>query len=173
GVGVQAEDLAQVHGRGPEQFQAVGLGPGHRLLVRVNASRSERLQTHAGHEAAPRVALALNLELLVINVQSPRRILHQPAFALPLAEGVGGARVAVVGLGVAGQFLVEDQADNVVRAAIVESLLQGRVDDVVWWSDDVAEGADAAEVVTKRTEGSDFGHDTWSLENRATLFPAA
>src|SRR5207249_3679388 len=52
----------------------------------------------------------------------------------------------------------EDEADDVVGAAVVEGLLQGRVDHVVGRRDHVAQGADAAQVVAVGAEGPDLGH---------------
>ena len=108
GVGVEAEDRAEVHGGGVEQLQAVGLGAGQRLLVGIDAAGAERLQADAGQEAAARVAAALDLEVLVVDVQRPGGVLHQNVVALPVAQEAGGAGVAVLGLVVARLFLVED-----------------------------------------------------------------
>ena len=77
---------------------------------------------------------------------------------MPFAEEAGGAGVAVLAFVVARLFLVEDEADDVVGAAVVEGLLQRGVDDVVGRRDHVAEGADAAQVVAVGAEGPDLGH---------------
>ena len=108
-VGVEAEDRAEVHAGGVEQFQAVGLGAGHRLLVRIDAAGAERFQADAGQEAAARVAAALDLEVLVVDVQAAGGVLHENVVALPVAQEAGGAGVAVLGLGVGRLFLVEDR----------------------------------------------------------------
>jgi uncharacterized RDD family membrane protein YckC len=158
GVGVKAEDGAEVHGGGVGEAEAVGLGAGQGLLVRVDAALAEGLEAHARHEAAAGVALALDLEVLVVGVQGAGRVLDDDVLALPVAQEGGGAGVAIAGLVVAGLFLVEVEADDVVGAALVEGVLQRRVDDVVGWSDDVAEGADAAQVIAERPESTDLGH---------------
>ena len=93
GVGVQAEDRAEVHAGGVEQLQPVGLGAGHRLLVRVDAARAERLQADAGQEALAGVAPALDLEVLVVDVQRAGRVLHEHAVAAASRAGRAAARV--------------------------------------------------------------------------------
>ena len=79
----------------------------------------------------------------------------------------GGAGVAVVGLlaggqevlrlGVAGLVLAEDDADEVVGAALVVALLHVGRDLVVGLGDDVLH-ADAGGVVAKCAKGIDAGH---------------
>ena len=82
-------------------FRRSAFGAGHRLLVRIDAALAERLQADAGQEALAREALALDLEVLVIDVQAAGRVLGQHAVGLPVAQAAGGAGVAVVRVGVA------------------------------------------------------------------------
>ena len=94
--------------------------------MRIDAALAERLQPDAGHEAAARVAPALDLEILVIDVEGrgPSPATRMPS-SLPVAQaarprGCSGCLASRV----AGFLLVEDQADDVVRALLVERLLQ-------------------------------------------------
>ncbi len=123
-VGKQAEDLAQVHARGVEQLEAVGFRPGQRLFVGIDAALAERLQADASHEALASIAVALDLEILVVDIERTGRVLGQDAVVLPVAQKAGGPRVAVVVVVVGGLFLVEDQPDDVVWAAVVKGLLE-------------------------------------------------
>src|SRR5262249_43014032 len=59
---------------------------------------------------------------------------------------------------------VEDQADDVVRALVVERLLQRGVDHVIGRCDHVAQGADAARVIAKGTECTNVGHENALVE---------
>src|SRR5262249_10675697 len=94
----------------------------------------------------------------MIHVQRAGAVLDQHVVGQPLAQNGGGAGVAVVALAVRGRFLVQDESDDVVRAFVVQSLLQVGVDDVIGRSDHVAERTDAAQVVAVRAEGADVGH---------------
>ncbi len=91
GIGVEAEHRTEVHAGGVEQFQTVGLGSGHRLLVRIDAAGAERLQADAGQKAAARVADSLDLEVLIVGVHAASGILHENVVALPVAQAAGGA----------------------------------------------------------------------------------
>ena len=62
GVGVEAEDGAQVEAGGPEELEPVGLRAGERLLVGIDLGPAERLEPDAGDEALAGVRLALDLE---------------------------------------------------------------------------------------------------------------
>ena len=53
-IGIEAKNLAQVGLRGPGEQQAVLLGAGHGLFVRIDVPFTEARQPAAGHEAAPR-----------------------------------------------------------------------------------------------------------------------
>src|SRR5262249_8229226 len=94
----------------------------------------------------------------MISVEGAGRVLMQHVVTEPIAQKAGRAGIAVVGVVVAGFFLVENEADDVIGAAVVQSLLQGRVDDVVRWSDDVAQGADAAQVIPVSAKRANVGH---------------
>ena len=57
GIGIEAEDLAEVRPARPPQFEPVGLGAAVGLFVRVDVPLAELLQPHAAHEAAAGVRL--------------------------------------------------------------------------------------------------------------------
>ena len=172
GVGVETEDGTEVHVRGVEQAEAVGLGAGQCFLMGVDAAGAERLQADASQEAAAGVAATLDLKILRVDVERLGGIADEHVVGLPVAEEAGGAGVAVDAVVVAGLFLVEDEADDVVGTAVVERLLQGGVDDVVGRGDHVAEGADAAQVVAVGAECVNLGHEASSFPTREGGFTA-
>ncbi len=104
---------------------------------------------------------------LGVAVEGGLGFFAEDGFFAPGGEGLGGAGVDVVGglaggqrgegVGVAGLFLAEDDADEVVRGAIVVALLHGGGDLVVGLGDDVLH-ADVAGVVAEGAEGVDLGH---------------
>ncbi len=67
-VGIQPENLAQVHASGMHQPEPVRLGPRHRFFMGVNAALAERFQPHPSHETFARMPLPFDLELLVVDV---------------------------------------------------------------------------------------------------------
>ncbi len=170
GVGVEAEDGAEVHFGGVEEAQPVGPGSGEGFLVRVDAAGPKRLQPDAGQEAAPRVAAALDLVFLGANVERLGGIADEDVVGDPVAEEAGGAAVAVAAVVIARLFLVEDEADDVMGAALVEGLLQRGVDHVVGRGDHVAEGADAAQIVAVGPEGPDLGHELVLSDSTGRLY---
>src|SRR5947207_2096280 len=97
----------------------------------VNAALAKWLQAHARKKALAHVAVSFDLVLLVQHVETTGGVLLDDALGEPVAQVTGGARVAVVGVGVAGLRAVELDADAVVGAAVVERLLQSVVDDIV------------------------------------------
>src|SRR5262245_20257307 len=70
-----------------------------------------------------------------------------------------GGGVSVVRLRVVRLRLVQDQADNIVGAAVVERLLQGRIDHVVRRGDHVAQSAHSAQIVSNSAKRTNIGHD--------------
>src|SRR5205085_1510953 len=119
-VGIKAEDLAEVHGGRAKQLEPIGLGTGHRLFVRVDPAFAETLKANAGHKTSPRKALPFDVELLVVDINGPRRVLHQNVVSLPIAQKLGSARVAVIAGRIARHFFVENKTDDIVGTAIVE-----------------------------------------------------
>ena len=85
-------------------------------------------------------------------------VTDQHVVAQPVAQGGGGARVAVVRVAVARLLLIQDQADDVVGAAGVQGLLKAGVDHIIGRRDHIAERSDAAQVVAVSAEGADVGH---------------
>ncbi len=130
----------------------------------IDAALAEFFQADAGHEPLARVALRLDLEFLAVDVERTGRVLSENAVARPIAQRHGGAGITVIVRGIGGRFLVENQANHVIRAAVVERLLQGGIDHVVRRRDHVAEVADAGEVITKAAKGLHFGHGGYSCK---------
>ena len=104
--------------------------------MRIDAAFAEFLQADAGHEAAARVPFAVDFEFLLIDVQAAGGILSKNAVGDPVAQRLTGPGVAIVVAGVGGGFLAEDQAHDIVRTAVVERLLQARIDHVIRRRDD-------------------------------------
>ena len=158
GIGIEAEDRAEVEPGGVIERQAVGLGAGEGLLVREDLPLAERLQPDPGEEPAAGVASPLDLEGLLVDVEggwsSSRRM---PSRRQSLQESRGPG-VAVWARCVAGFLAVQLQADDVVRAGVVEPVLERRLDHVVGRRDHVGEGADPGHVVADPAEGMDLGH---------------
>ena len=104
---------------------------------------------------------------LGVAVEGGLGLFGEDAFGAPVLQVLGGAGVAVVRLlaggkellrlGVAGLVLAQDDADEVVGAALVVALLHLGRDLVVGLGDDVLH-ADAGGVVAEGAEGIDAGH---------------
>ena len=158
-IGIEAENLAQVGLRRGHQHQPVDLGTGQGLFVRKDLPFAERRQPQPGHETAAIVGHALGRELLMIDVNRRIGIRVEHAFRLPVLVEPLGPRVAVVDLVVVARLdLVEDQADDVIGALLVEFGLEFRADDVVGRGDHVAQRSDLAKVVANGTKGLNLRH---------------
>ena len=161
GVGVEHEDLAEVGVGGLEQVQAVALGLGERLLVAEDDLLGVFVDLAEGDKAA---ALfydvgAGNLEALRIGEDAGVLFLGQNALFAPGLEVAGGARIyAFAALGVEQFRQSEDDADQVVGAALVVGLLHGRRDLVVGLGDNVFK-ADGGGVVPPGAKGIDASHE--------------
>src|SRR5262245_18454414 len=112
----------------------------------INLALAEPLQSNSCQETPARMALAFDLELLMIDVQASSGVLFENAVLLPIAQMARGTGIAVGRFRIARFFLVENEANDVMRAALVERLLERGIDDVVRRRDHVAKGADAAQV---------------------------
>ena len=130
-VRVEAEDRAEVEPGGVEERQAVGLGAGEGVLVRIDPARAERFEADPGEEPLAGVGLALDLEGLAVEVVRRVGVLAEDAAPEPLLEEAGGPGVAVRLGRIAGLLAVQLEADDVVGAGIVKLVLEGGVDHVV------------------------------------------
>ena len=178
GVGVEHVDLLAVGAGGLEEGEAVGLVLGEGLLVAVDDLVGVVVEMAEGDEAAALadfvgvghgvglgVAVEGGLGLFARGCSSARQALRV----------FGGAGVDVVGLlaggeellrlGVAGLVFAEDDADEVVGAALVVALLHLGRDLVVGLGDDVFH-VDAGGVVTECAEGIDAGHAGGVLQEK-------
>src|SRR5262245_22535043 len=158
-IWIQAENRAQVHGCGSQQLEPVLFRAGHGFFVSVDLARSERFEPHAGEESFADMAAAFDLEFLMVDVEPACRVLLNDALGQPIAQEAGSATVAIAGFRIGIQRLVQFEADDVVGAAIVETLLESGINDVVGRADHVAEGADAGKIVAMGAKCLDVGHD--------------
>ena len=148
-----------------KRAHAVGLVLGEGLLVAVDDLVGVVVEVAEGDEAA---ALADLVGVgdgvgLGVAVEGGLGLFGEDVLLAPVAEGLGGAGVDVLLVGVGGELLAEDDADEVVGAGFVVALLHGRGDLVVGLGDDVFH-VDAGGVVTKGAEGVDAGHAFWFLQ---------
>ena len=146
GVGVEHEDLAEVRARGLEQVEAVALGLGERLFVAEDDLLGVVVQLAEGDKAAPllQVSASRNLELLRVGEDAGILLLDQNALLTPGAEIARGSGVdAFAPLGVKEFRQAQNDADQIVRAALVVGLLHGGRDFVVGLGDHVTQLYDA------------------------------
>src|SRR4029077_12363135 len=92
------------------------LGPGPRLFVGVDLAGPKRLQPNPSEEPAANVPSALDLVLLMVDVEAPGRVLLEDARTGPVLQYPGGAHVSVFLVVVGRLALAEIDADDVVRA---------------------------------------------------------
>src|ERR1035438_6236092 len=160
GVGVEHEDLAEVGVGGLEQVEAVALGLGEGLLVAEDDLFGVVMELAEGDKAA---ALfhdfsAGNLETLGIGEEAGVLFLDQDALIAPGAEVATGAGVdALAAFGIEEFGQAEDDADKVVGAALVVSLLHRRGDLVVGLCHDVVQ-TDGGGAVTPGAKWINAGH---------------
>lgn len=157
-IGVEAEHRAEVHAGGAKELQAVGFRAGKSLFVRVDAPLAERFQPHPRQETLAHMLPPFHLINLFIDIQCRGAIALENVVGQPIAQEGGAARVAVVRFGVAGQLAVENQADDIERAIIVELVLQGGVDDIVRWRHHIGKGPGLGQIVTIGSEPANVRH---------------
>src|SRR6185312_12098145 len=118
GIGVEHVDLLAVGAGGLEEAQAVGLVLGEGLLVAVDDLVSVVVEVAEGDEAA---ALTNLIGVgdgvgLRVPVECGFSLFSENALFAPVAEGFGGAGVAVFLVRIGGELLAQDDADEVVGA---------------------------------------------------------
>ena len=158
GIGIQPKHLAEISLAGPREQQAVLLGRGQRLFVRKDPPFAEPLQPAAAHESAPHTFAPLAGEMLVIDIERRHGIGGEQALVLPVAKEARRSGVSVVLLVVAGLFAVQDQPHDVGGVALVERVLEGRIDHVVRRGRDVAQRAHVPQVVADAAKGLNLWH---------------
>ena len=72
-IRIEAEDRAEVEPGRVIEGQAVGLGAGEGLFVRIDFSLADRLESNPRQEALPRVHFAVDFKCLMVNVE--RRVI--------------------------------------------------------------------------------------------------
>jgi len=142
GVRVEHENLAKVGSGGFEQVEPVAFGLGEGLLVAKDDMLFVVMELAEGDEAA---ALFDDVgsgdgEALRVGKNAGVFFLEEDALLAPVVEVAGGTGVdAFSALGIEEFRQTEDDADQVVGASLVVSLLHGGGDLVVGLGDDVVE----------------------------------
>ena len=138
-VGIQHEDGFEVGVGVLEQFHAVLLGTGEGLLVAEDDARRVFFHLAEGDEALADEALAGigDDEFLEVGEHAGFGVARPDAARDPVLHGAGGAGVDVVGFGVAGLALAEDDAHQIVGARFEVMALHRRRDLVVGLGDKV------------------------------------
>ena len=160
GIGVEHEDLAEVGMGGFEQVEAVALGLGQGLLMAEDNAIGVVMEAAEGDKAAAFLdyVAARNFEALGIGEDAGVFFLDQDAVLAPLGEIVRGTGVdAFTALGIEELREPEDDAHQVVGAALVVGLLHGRRDFVIGLGDYVAE-PDSGRIVAPGAEWINAGH---------------
>ena len=132
---------------------------GEGLLVAVDDVVGVVVEMTEGDEAATFSGFfrAWDFVGLGVAVEGGVGLFLEDAFGAPFFEGGGGAGVDVVGVGVVGLVLAEDDADEVVGAGGVVAVLHGSRDLVVGLGDDVGH-VDESWIVTECAEGVQACH---------------
>ena len=159
-VGVEHEDLPEMRVRGLEQVEPVALGLAERLLVAEDHLLGVLVQLAEGDEAAPLLddLGAGNLEALRVGEDAGVFFLRQHALLAPGAEVARRAGIdALAALGVEQFRQAQDDAHQVVGAALVVGLLHGRRDLVVGLGDHVLQ-TDGGGIVAPGAKGINAGH---------------
>ena len=167
--GVEGEDRREVGMGRAGQPEAVLLRAGLGPLVRPDALAVGR-ELHAGEEAPAGEARAVGRRVVLLERPDlGLRVAGQDALVRPLREQCRGVLVGVAAAGIAGQV----ELDDVVRGASDELSALLVVDHVIGRGDDVAEGADPAEVVMECLKWKYLRHGRDSLDSLCTGCGAA
>ena len=161
GVGVEHEDLSEVGAGGFEEVEAVVFGLGEGLLVAEDDLLGVLVELAEGNKTSPLLHnfRSGNLETLRIGEDAGVLLLGEDALLAPGGEVACGAGIDAFALFRVKEFRQsEDDADQIVRAALVVSLLHGRGDLVVGLGDGVFE-ADRGGIVTPGAKWINAGHE--------------
>ena len=129
GIGVKHEDLAEVGAGGLEQVEAIAFGLGERLLVAEDHLVGIFMKAAEGDEAAAFFDLvgSGDAEALGVGEDAGIAFLDENGLFAPCLEIAAGAGVdALASLGIKKFGQSQNNADQVVGAALVISLLHGR-----------------------------------------------
>ena len=159
-IRVEAEDRAEVHGGGAEQFEAVGFGARKCLFVGKNTALAKWLELDTRQKALAREYAAIDLEALLNCVDAALGFLQEYVVCQPIPQAGSGAGVAVVEFGIVGCFLVQDEPDNIGWIFGVKLFLQGGVDHIVGGSDNILECANLGKIVPVATKRLNICHET-------------
>ena len=138
-VRIQHKELPEMGVRVPQQLQTVFLRSRERLLVAMHHAGRILLQSAERDEALPHQAFARirNGELLEVRVDPGLGVARQNARRDPVVQIRRGARVNVVGVGIPGLALAEDDSYEIVRARREILLLHLRRNLVIRLRDDM------------------------------------
>jgi hypothetical protein len=164
-VGVEHVDLLAIGAGGLEEAHAIGFVLGEGLFVAVDDLVGVVVEMAEGDEAATLADLVGvgNGIGLGVAVEGGLGLFGEDVLLAPIAESFGGACVYVFLIGVGGEVLAENDADEVVGAGLVVTVLHGGGDLVVGLGDDIFH-VDAGGIVTEGAEGVDAGHAVCSLQ---------
>ena len=157
-VGIEQEKLLRLNVGVTQQFQTILLGTGQSPLVTVDHAGGVILHRAQGDEAlAGEALLGVGFgELLKIGEDRGFAVGSQNAGGDPALQIPGRARIHVVGFGVAGPALAQNDAHQVIRAQRQIARLHGRGNLVVWLSDQIGQRA-GFWAVTKGLKRKDAG----------------
>ena len=152
-IGREQKDRFDVRRSSAHQRQAVGLGPGVRLLVRADAAGLVAFGGDGGEDAAPREPFSRRQrELLREHVQHRLRVAPQHAGATPASQAFGRSAVPVVFRCAGRRFRQHDVHDILSGERRVPRPL-GLIDDVIGRRDQRVEALDGGVPLTP--EGRD------------------
>src|SRR6185312_5209163 len=138
-VGVEHVNLFAIGAGSLEERQPVGFVLGERLFVAIDDVVGVVVQMAERDESPPLPNLVGSGHGVGLRVAVQRRLrfFAQNALSAPFVQGRCGAGVDVVGVGIAGVVLAENDADQVVRTGLVVGVLHGRRNLIVGLRDDV------------------------------------
>lgn len=146
-VWIKPKDRAEVSVYSLHQAEAIFLGAGESLFVRVDFAFAEAFETNPCEDTLAGVGLAINFVLLMQHIDRRLPFGANHLLQLHLLPEAAGTEV-LFSFRLACFCLGEFETDDIVRMLIVEFLLQHAIDDIVRRSDDAAEVAHATEVVS-------------------------
>ena len=128
------------------------------MLVRLDHAAVPRLEPDGGKDVRALVCASAPGELLAIRIHRRKAFSHEDTVPRPRRDVACGAGVTVVGVVVVGILLAVLDADDVIRAAIVQRALLLRRNHVVGRCDGGGE-VGARGIVAQAAEWAGISHD--------------
>ena len=163
----EPEDRRHLRVRNLGELQAVGLGPGERVLVRDHILAQFSRPDTAQHCPA-RVALARPRVGLFVSVKRRRTILHHHARSLPAFQQASRTVVFLVGTELFGRNVGQVNRDDIVFTAGEQFGLFLGVKNIVRWGDQIA---DVAVCVSPAAKWANV-HGSLSVSVKANTLPS-